>query len=364
MKILHTSDLQLDAPFLFLGEGGQRHREQLRKTFVAIVDMAEKNDYQLLLIAGDLFNSNHPLQSTLDTVIHLLGKLTIPVCILPGNHDPYDKTCIYRRVAFPPNVTIFHDEINLRVFLDLDLAIYGNAVTQKDQNGSPLENIRPGADVRWHVAMAHGSVRTGLGENPNLPIQPEEIVHCGMDYVALGDWHSFSDHSQGHVRAVYSGAPEPMAYDQVGAGFISSVSLDEEGVRVEKIRVGEIHAQQVSVNVFGQNEAEIQELILEHAGAEKLTDVILSGLTEPGIILDPSRLETLLSPNFYALRIRDLSHPKISDLSTNDFPQGLIRRYIDVMADRAQQTQNSHHADLVEQALQLGVALLEGKEVI
>ena len=364
MKILHTSDHQLDAPFLFLGEGGQRHREQLRKTFAAIVGMAQSQDYQLLLIAGDLFNSNHPLQSTLDTVVHLLGKLTIPVCILPGNHDPYDQTSIYRRATFPANVTIFHDEIKLKVFPDLDLAIYGNAVTHKNQNERPLANIRPRADVRWHVAMAHGSVVTGLSKNPNRPIQLEEIVHCGMDYVALGDWHSFADYSQGQVRAVYCGAPEPMAYDQEGAGFISSVSLEGEGIRVEKIGVGEIHAQPVYLDVSGQNEAEIQELILEFAGTEKLTDVILTGLTEPATIIDPSRLEMLLSPRFYALRIRDQSHPQIRDLSTAVFPQGLVRRYIDIMADRAQHMQDSHQAGLVEKALQLGVALLVGKDVV
>ena len=103
MKILHTSDLQLDAPFLFLGRGGQQHRERLREAFATILEMAQSQDYQMLLIAGDLFNSNRPLQSTVDSIVRLLGKLSIPVCVLPGNHDPYDATSIYRRTIFPSN---------------------------------------------------------------------------------------------------------------------------------------------------------------------------------------------------------------------------------------------------------------------
>ncbi len=110
VKLLHTSDLQLDAPFTFLGVGGQRHRKQLLDTFSSVVELSEGVD--LLVIAGDLFDSNRPLQSTIDLVTRVLGKLSIPVCILPGNHDFYNEKSVYRRVVFPSNVTIFTDESN------------------------------------------------------------------------------------------------------------------------------------------------------------------------------------------------------------------------------------------------------------
>ena len=64
LKILHTSDVQLDAPFRFLGETGSRHRQQLRKTFRRIVGLAAEGGFDLLLIAGDLFNDNRPRQVT------------------------------------------------------------------------------------------------------------------------------------------------------------------------------------------------------------------------------------------------------------------------------------------------------------
>jgi DNA repair exonuclease SbcCD nuclease subunit len=364
MKFLHTSDLQLDAPFLFLGEGGQRHREQLLKTLGAITEMAHTGDYQLLLIAGDLFNSNRPQQRTVDFVVNLLGKLSIPVCLLPGNHDPYTATSIYRRTTFPSNVILFTDRLNEKVFPEIDCAVYGNAVLNKDRGERPLEGIKPRHDVRWHIAMAHGSLVTGMIESPDRPIQLDEIENCGMNYVALGDWHSYADHSQGSVRAVYSGAPEPTAYDQDGAGFVASVSLDENGCQVEKVRIGEVHAEQVRLNISGSSESEILDLILDHASEDKMLEVLLSGLIEIGTVVDPTQLESLLSPHFYAVRLRDRSHPALDEIFSSEESEDVVGKFISIMQTRIQRAADDGTRECTERALQLGVALLHGKDVL
>jgi len=107
LKILHTSDVQLDAPFHFLGVKGQQHRQQLCETFRRIVDMVTEAKFDLLFITGDLFNDNRPHQDTVDFVALQLDRLDIPVCILPGNHDCYDDTSVYRKARFPDNVIVF-----------------------------------------------------------------------------------------------------------------------------------------------------------------------------------------------------------------------------------------------------------------
>jgi exonuclease SbcD len=365
MKILHTSDLQLDAPFTFLGEGGQRHREQLRATFSSILELAQQGGFSMLLFVGDLFDSNRPLQATVDYVVSLLGKLTIPVCILPGNHDCYDATSIYRRTTFPMNVTLFTDEIVEKQFPELDLVIYGNAITGKETKEKPLEGLEPRLEARWHVAMAHGNVVTGLVEDPPRPILSEEIEKCGMDYVALGDWHSYADHSQGSVRAFYCGSPEPMAFDQQGAGYVASVSLGEEGALVEPIRVGRIRAQRVELNVSGLNDVQILDLLIQEAGPEKMVEVILSGLPEVGAIVDPERIEAHLHPHFYALRVIDQSHPQLEHLSAADYPpEHVLGKFIGIMKEGIEAASDRRSAMRMEQALQLGVALLQGKDVL
>jgi DNA repair exonuclease SbcCD nuclease subunit len=365
MKILHTSDLQLDAPFLFLGEGGQRHRQQLLRTFVDIVELAIRDDYQLLLIAGDLFNSSHPQQATVDLVLSLLGKLSIPVCLLPGNHDPFDETSLYRRVSFPSNVVVFTDEVRMKEFPSLECAVYGNPVIGSGHDEKPLEGIRPRPQIRWHIAMAHGNVVTGMVDNPDRPIQLEEIEQSGMDYVALGDWHSFSDHSQGAVRAVYCGAPEPTAYDQAGAGFIASIIMTETGCSVEKVRIGKVQTQQVYLDISNRSESEILDHIMEHASKDKMMEVFLSGLTEVGTVVVPDQWASILSEHFYSLRIRDQSHPAPSEfLIEESESEGVIPEFIAVMRSKVESASDDTTAERTLRALQLGVALLQGKDVL
>ena len=232
VRILHTSDVQLDAPFHFLGVKGHQHRQQLRETFRRLVDMATGAQFDLLLITGDLFNDNRPHQDTVDFVALQLGRLGIPVCILPGNHDCYDDSSVYRKARFPDNVTIFIDQPTIREFTELDVTIYGNPIRSRRSRLSPLRGLTRTETTRWHVAMAHGNLVRPDIIDPPRPIRLEDIRASGMDYVAMGDWHAYADYSQGGVQAFYSGAPEPTALDQEGAGYVACIEIDETGTWV------------------------------------------------------------------------------------------------------------------------------------
>jgi DNA repair exonuclease SbcCD nuclease subunit len=365
MKFIHTSDLQLDAPFAFLGEVGQRHRQQLLGTFDEILHLVRRDNYQLLLISGDLFDSNRPGQPTVDHVVNRLRDVSIPVCILPGNHDAFDSNSIYRRTVFPPNVTIFTDRLKLKVFPELDLAVYGNAVLGVGRDVAPMANLRPSEEVQWHIAMAHGNVVSGLVKDPDRPILESDIASCGMDYVALGDWHGFGDYSQGKVRAFYSGSPEPMAFDQRESGYVAGVSLGKEGVKVEKIRVGKVQARQLQFDVSGMTEADLQALVLDESTAETMLEVTLKGLNSLGTVIDPTRMEEGLAPQAYAIRIKDKTHPQLEQISPAVFPkEHAIGKFVEIILGQIEAAQDEESRVKIERALQLGIALLQGKEVL
>jgi exonuclease SbcD len=365
MKLLHTSDLQLGAPFTFLGEKGQDHRQQLLDTLDAIVDLALEEGCDLLLIAGDLFDSNHPPESTIERVRSSLARLNKPTCILPGNHDPFDSKSTYRRVVFPSSVTIFTNQVRELEFPDLGLTVYGNAIIEKDSRESPLRGIQAKEGKGWQVAIAHGNLDVGRGKNPFRPIQLEEIAACGMDYVALGDWHSFADYSQGRVKAFYSGSPEPMAFDQDGSGYVARVTLDEDGVQVEKVRVGRISARRLEIDLTGRDQSVLEELIAEESDRNLMLEVVLEGLREIGSVLDPIDLEERFSNQVYALRILDQSHVQLQEPALDEFPEEHIAaRYIEIINRRIAAAEEEAEISKLERALQIGVALLQGKEVI
>ena len=365
MRLLHTSDVQLDAPLVFLGKNGQKLRAQFRETFGKVVDLASSGAYDMLLIAGDLFDSNRPSQQTLEFVVARLAKAAVPVCILPGNHDCYDATSVYRKAEFPPNVTVFTNTLTEKVFPDLNVTVYGTAVLRKDTLDPALAKLRPSAGTRWHVAMAHGNIVGGLVENPYRPIRPQEIGACGMNYVAIGDWHAYSDQSVGGTKAAYSGSPEPTSFADDGAGYIASVELADSAVEVKPIHVGKVSARKVRIEVAGRNHAEFTQEILRLADPQLMLEVTLSGLLSVGEVIGTEDLESDVAERFYQIRCRDESHPWLEEITEDEFPPQLaVGRFVALMRRQIEEAKSEGDRQKAERALQIGVALLQGKEVL
>lgn len=365
LKLLHTSDVQLDAPFAFLGPRGKEHRKLLRKTFERIVDLAHTGDFDIVLIAGDLFDSNRPHQTTVEFVATQIARLDIPVCILPGNHDCYDEGSIYRRASLPDNALILTRQPTALKVRDLDLTVYGNPIQSRHSRVSPLQGLRPTGQTRWHVALAHGNLVRPDIVSPPRPIRPKEIAVSGMDYVAMGDWHAFADYTQGDVTAFYSGAPEPTAPGQHGAGYVACVELDENGVKVRPEGVGTIITDEMTLSVERLNSAEIVETIIKRADPQLMLCVTLTGLQELGTFLDVGTLESELASAFYYVACVDESHPQLEAISPAHYPEEtVIGKFVRLMQERIQEAADADDRRQAERALQIGVALLQDREVI
>lgn len=365
LRLLHTSDVQLGAPFHFLGESGAAHRAQLRDTFRRIVDVATDGGFDVLLIAGDLFDGPHPTQSTIDFVIRQVARVSIPVCILPGNHDPYQDGSVYATAHFPPNVHILQGQPSVVCLPALDLTIYANATTSAHSRGSPMRGLAPTGSTRWHVALAHGNLVRPDVVDPPRPITPDEIRRSGMDYVALGDWHAFADYSQGPVKACYSGSPEPVAMDQRGAGFVAAVDLAEGGVHVRRHRIGTVRAEAMTIDLSGRTVADALAEIEARADTTLMLTVTIEGLAPLGTAVDPAGLEAMLANHFHHVRVQDQTHPEAEAIALEAYPETLILgRFVRLMGDRIADAEGDSERRRLEQALQLGVALLEGRSVL
>ena len=78
MKILHTGDLHLDSPFSSEDIiGAERRREAQRRVITRIFDLAKEESCDLILIAGDLFDSEYVSPETEKLVLKLLGEAGI-----------------------------------------------------------------------------------------------------------------------------------------------------------------------------------------------------------------------------------------------------------------------------------------------
>ena len=99
LRLLHTADVHLGARHADLGEQAAAQRERQFAAFRATVDLALAEKVDLVLVAGDLFDSNTQPRRSVERVAAELKRLAdaaIRTVIIPGTHDVYDGASVYR----------------------------------------------------------------------------------------------------------------------------------------------------------------------------------------------------------------------------------------------------------------------------
>lgn len=369
LKILHTADIHLGAKFSGLGNKGVSQREQLRITFQNVIASAINERVNIVLIAGDLFDANQQPQKNIDLVIeqfNLLGSNNIPVCLIPGTHDSLDSSSIYRKVDFEgkcSNLSIFADEnISYKEYPGLDLTVYGKPNLSNRSYISPLKGLKPATSSKFHIAMAHGSfyIPERIAEDDHV-FRLEEVKISGMDYLALGHWHRVYSCSE-KPPAWYSGPPEWIP-DQRERGAVLLVSiLDSSEVKVEPKMLGLRDYDEVEIDMSEiQDLAKLKARISEGANPNLVKKVTLKGLRDAEFIVNPEELAELRE-KFFHLNVVDKSHPKSGEVTEDE--ERLIRnRFIKLMKGQIE-SEEGEERDIAENALQYGIALLDGKEVL
>ena len=88
IKFLHAADLHLDSPFSGLSpeRAAQRRKEQ-RALLSELVELSNAHGCELMLLAGDLFDSDNAYPDTLEALARAFAGCSAQIVIAPGNHD-------------------------------------------------------------------------------------------------------------------------------------------------------------------------------------------------------------------------------------------------------------------------------------
>ena len=262
MRILHTSDWHIGRSFH--GHSTTAHLEQVLEALVAVVVDQQVN---VVVVAGDVFDSATPAAENFDVLTRALAKLRATgtrVVMTGGNHDSAT------RLGFQSG---FAELAGIHIITRHEQAI--TPVTIADEHGpvhfygipylepSMLRHRYPDATLRTHtdaLAFTMDSIRADLDSRGGRSVV---ISHCfaadvadvssdlaqdsgerditaggldvvplstfdGPDYVALGHIHGRARLSD---RARYSGAPLHYSFSEAAkprGGWL--VSLDETGL--------------------------------------------------------------------------------------------------------------------------------------
>ncbi len=367
LKLLHTADLHLGARFVGLGERGAEQRRLLRETLRAIAELAATWPADAVLLAGDVFDSRTPSPDSLTAFTQALDRLAsarIPVLMIAGTHDALDGNEVLPRLARtrPGTLVLLTPERPTWSDPEKRWTAHGVSLLSSSAPERPLSGLRRSGGAGWELGLAHAALEQGQVAAGEARFSPAEVAATGLDYLALGHWHGLRECSQGGVTAWYPGPPEMIASDEAGSGQVLLVTLTEgQPPRVEPRRVGQRTL--VKVTLEASHPAAAREQALALADAQAVLEVTLNGLVPAGEALLADDLRRELAPKFFHVRVKDRSACELTPEDLARFPETTaLGRYLRLVQAEMAGAEGARLQDL-QQALQLGVAMLQGREV-
>ena len=379
-RLLHMADVHLGARHHDLGEVAVQQRERQFAAFTKAVGLALSEKVDLVLVAGDLFDSNAQPRRSVERVAGELKRLVaagIGTVVLPGTHDVYDPASIYRAydlaalAGVGPDsaaVVVLTPERPDVVYPALDLAVHGRTFATKRAPESPLAGFRAEpADVTWHVGLIHGSLRiAGKVEADDVIFDEAEIAASGLDYLALGHWHSFSQGRAGDTTWAYAGAPEPVAVDQDGAGQVLFVTLDgtreAKRVTVQPRPVGQTTFRRLDIDASEiQSQDDLVRRLSANQDANTVLDARLVGVLPETLDLQDDEVERAVAPGYFRFRLRNLAVPAVVDgpALPPDTIAGAFVRDLEARIAAADAAGDETTAAELRESLRLGRLLLD-----
>lgn len=228
-EFIHTADWHLGNPFsAFDPEKRKRLRHARFLTIETILLYARKNRIPLVLCAGDAMDNGQVVQEEdLYRLLRIIGKYPeIRIIMIAGNHDPLIPHNIYGRIdtgMYPENMQLIKGDEVIEI-PGMDLLIFASSLRKKHGDCNPLHWIAGGDHERISIGLAHGSIMNAGFKDLSFPIEPDFARSRGLEYLALGDWHSYLKVND---RTYYPGTPEPLQFGD--EGFALKVRIERKG---------------------------------------------------------------------------------------------------------------------------------------
>jgi DNA repair exonuclease SbcCD nuclease subunit len=107
------------------------------------------------------------------------------------------------------------------------------------------------------------------GYATNFPVSRDAPQKRGLDYLAIGDWHSFREIPEGAIAPiVYPSAPEPTKFGEPDSGYVALVWFTRHGIRprIQRERVARWTWRDVTIRSLAE---------LKALGEEDLVSTVL-----------------------------------------------------------------------------------------
>jgi DNA repair exonuclease SbcCD nuclease subunit len=348
---LHTADWQLGKPFASIRDEAKRHRvqEERVETVRRLGKLVTETGAQMVMVAGDLFDSSKATKATVSAACAAIGSLQVPVLVIPGNHDHggpgsiWDQEFFLReQQALAPNLRVLLKQQPV-VLEDHGVVVFPAPLLRRHETGDPTGWIRswdfepsPLPAHLPRVVLAHGTVQ-GFGASQEDEeemgaavanwIEVSRLPMEAVDYVALGDWHGTKQIAE---KVWYAGTPEVDRFPRGegnAPGHVLKVTVDRgESPVVERMPTGRLQWREMEM-VFAEDSgldllaARLEEMVGTR-GSEFLLKLKVEGVLG---IEAAGRLEQMLE-SWEARLLRLKLENRVSMAPSQEELEGLTHR--------------------------------------
>lgn len=360
--------MHLGRSFANLGTAGDKLRAGIKTTFIGIVDLALAEKADMVIFAGDTFDSADVSQNLLTFFISQVERLgKTPVVILPGSRDCWQKGSFWEEwenLSAPNLFPLTRTDAPYREFEALGATVYGCPITSETKPEDSALRIKKFGRSQHQIGVVYGTLVYGDKKAAaNYPVYSDDLVAGEFDYVALGGAQEFQDFTALNIKAAYSGCPETLSADLNRSGCVAIVEL-EHGVTITPVRVGQFEWKEIDIpmdEVLNLDDLRLKIAGLSGTGTYLKATLRGLALLEAGV--DIERLQSELGGGFLHLEIVDKTRvlpENVSGVKVQE--KTILGQYLRVMVDKLN-TADGIYKDDLEQSLKVGYTLLTGKEI-
>ncbi len=313
MKIIHTADLHLGSPLggAIPAEKIPERRSELLGTFIRLCDYADANGYELVLLAGDVFDGDLPPRDDKEFFYSAIKKHpNVKFLYLKGNHD--SMTSYTEDI---PNLLTFGPEWGCYRFGDV--CVYG--IELPETGGRAAAQTLSCNPDEINIVMLHGQIG---GTQDDIAVK--DYAGKGIDYMALGHVHGYScGDIDSRGKYVYSGCLEGRGFDEPGEkGFVEIDTDFGVGHRFRPFASRTVRLCEVDISEAKDKPDALGMALaaLENIPGKDMVRLVLKG--EVGFDTAGLALAALtrLKNSFYHISVKDRSKtkPDIENLSKEE----------------------------------------------
>lgn len=242
MKILHVADTHLGySAYRKVTEDGINQREvDVYDAFKQFVDYAVKSKPDLIIHAGDLFDSVRPNNRAITFAIKQILRLSkqgIPFVLIAGNHEHPKLKETGHIFSIFDHIEHIYPVYNAKYEV-VSLTINNEKITihavpqssSKDEFDNTLDKLKSDSSSDYNILITHGCVKGikefSMNEFNELFI-PVSYLKTDFDYIALGHYHKYTEVSK---NTFYAGSTECLTFTDSGdkKGFIELELTDKK----------------------------------------------------------------------------------------------------------------------------------------